>query len=300
MPHLPHLNLKGESLKIILIVLLGWSCFSFADASTKHLTEEFPPAFLLTFSGLFNSILLFVWILYKKGWKGFLSPNWKWLVARGICIAITATCVVNALALIPLADLYGITFTSPFLILILAYTLLKENVGWHRWLAVSIGFAGVFILIGPQFNTFNIGIIYALISTISISLGAIIIRKVGKSEYLPLFVLYPSLSMLIVNAPLAIEGITLPPFPVLLEFIANTSFVLIGQLLVTYAFTHAKETAGITPFVYVQIVWGVLFGYFIFGDIPTRATITGLILIIGAGLYMIYRERQLAKKHNIL
>ena len=291
---MPHL--KGESLQIILIILLGWSCFAFADTTTKYLSNDFSPTLILTFSGLFSGLGLIIWILFDKGWRGFLSPNWKWLIVRGACIAATATGVVNAVALIPLADLYGITFSAPFIAVCMAYLILKEQVGWHRWAAVTAGFIGVLILLGPQFSNFNIGLFYAFIATISIAVGTIVIRKIGKKEYLPLFILYPYIGILTVNLPLAIPDLEIPPTPYLWGFIANALFVLGGQLLVTHATAHAKSTASIAPFVYIQVIWGVIFGYFIFGNTPTYTTISGLVLIVSAGLYMIYRERQLRKQ----
>lgn len=290
-------SLQGESLKIIFIIMLGWSGFSFADATTKYITgtQGYDPATLLTFGSLVSTALIIIWILFDKGWRGFLSPNWKWLIARGASIAVTATAVVNAVALIPLADLYGITFSAPFISVFLAYTLLKEEVGLHRWLAVLAGFLGVFILAGPQFNTLNIGLLYAIAAAISIALGTIVIRKIGKNEYLPLFILYPYLGILTVNAPMALPNFELPPLPALYWFIANTVFVLGAQLCTTFGISNAKSIASIAPFVYLQVVWGTIFGFWIFGDIPTTPTIIGLTLIIGAGIYMIYRERQLSK-----
>ena len=290
-------HLKGESLRVILIILAGWSFFSFADISTKYLSTDFNAPLILTFSGLLATSILVLWILFDRGWKGFLSPNWKLLIARGACIGITATGVVNALALIPLADLYGITFSAPFISVCLAYTVLKEHVGWHRWLAVIIGFIGVIILLGPQFGAMNKGILYAVIATATIATGSIIIRKIGKNEYLPLFILYPYIGILTVNLPMAWPTLELPPAPAIWTFIANALFVLGGQLLVTHAIAHAKTIASVAPFVYVQIIWGVIFGYFFFAETPTSATIAGLILIVSAGLYMIYRENQLRKLH---
>ena len=290
-------HLKGESLRIILIILAGWSLFSFADITTKYLSTDFNAPLILTFSGLLATSILVLWISFDRGWKGFLSPNWKWLVARGACIGITATGVVNALALIPLADLYGITFSAPFISVCLAYTILKEHVGWHRWLAVVIGFIGVIILLGPQFGTMNKGILYAVIATTTIATGSIIIRKIGKNEYLPLFILYPYIGILAVNLPMALPTLELPPAPAIWIFIANALCVFGGQLFVTHAIAHAKTIASVAPFVYVQIIWGVIFGYFFFAETPTSATIAGLILIVSAGLYMIYRENQLRKLH---
>ena len=141
-------QLKGESLKIILISILGSSAFIFADTVTKYLSEEienFSAPLYLTITSIMSCILLFCWILYDKGWKGFLSAQWKWLVAQGICVGLIATLSVNAVALIPLTDLYSITFAAPFVAVSLAYILLKEEVGWHRWFCISLGLSLIHI-----------------------------------------------------------------------------------------------------------------------------------------------------------
>ena len=289
-------HLRGESLKIILIILLGWSCFTFGDTIAKHLTQNHSPALILTLGSVITVFSIILWILYDRGWRGFLSPNWKWLVARGITVAILATSVVNAFSLAPMADVYGITFSAPFIAVVMAYLILKEQVGWHRWLSVIVGFIGVFILLGPQFNDFNKGIMFAIIAAIATAVGTIIIRKIGNKEYLPLFILYPYIGIILVNAPMIDINISVSELPNLSTFLAYIIFILVAQLCITYGTAHAKSTASVAPFVYVQLIWGVIFGYFIFNDIPTLPTIAGLSLIVGAGLFMIYREQKLNKK----
>jgi drug/metabolite transporter (DMT)-like permease len=291
-------KLTGESLKIIMIIILGWSCFAFADTTAKYLSSEHAPKLILSFSGLFSGALLVIYILIDRGWRGFLSPNWKWLIARAACIAFTATGVVNAVSYIDLADLYGITFCAPFISVILAASLLKEEVGWHRWLAVIIGFIGVLVILGPSYSHMNMGIVSALIAALSIGLGTIVIRKIGNKEYMPLFILYPYAGILIVNLPLAWPTLEIPATPDLWGFIANAVFVMGGQLFVTYAIANAKSTASISPFVYIQVLWGTLFGYFLFGNVISATTALGLVLVIGAGLFMIYREQQLNRKNK--
>jgi len=288
-------HLKGESLKIIMIIMLGWTGFAFADATSKSLSTNYDPSLILLFSGLTSGLGLIIWIFLQRGWRGFLSPNWKWLMARGACIAVTATGVVNGVSYIPLADLYGITFSAPFITVILAVIFLREEVGTHRWISVILGFSGVLILLGPQFDQFNIGIAFAVAATISIAVGTIVIRKIGSSEYLPLFILYPYMGILVVNIPLSIPHIEPIAVQDLWWFISNSAFVLIGQLAVTYAIANAKSTASVAPFVYIQVIWGVLLGLMFFSEIPTTTTMVGLILVVIAGLYMIYRERQLSK-----
>lgn len=292
--------LAGESLKIILIILLGWSFFAFSDTTVKFASQSVSTPIILIFNGLISTIILTIWIATKKGIKGFLSPNWKWLLARSVCIAATATGIVNAVAHIPLADLYGITFAAPFVSVVLASTLLKEQVGWHRWLAVIIGFIGVFILAGPQFDHVNIGLLYAIMASVAIATGTIVIRKIGKNEYLPLFILYPSIGILLaggISAAFHINSDVMhwPDTGQLFTLTSISLLVMGGQFCTTYAIANAKATASIAPFVYSQIIWAVIFGYFLFGDKLQKPTIIGLALIIGAGLYMIYREQQLSK-----
>ena len=105
--------------------------------------------------------------------------------------------------------------------------------------------------------------------------------------------------MLMINTPIALPDILeigLPPFPNLVYLFANALFVLLGVICVSYGLAQAQSTASVAPFVYTQVIWGVVFGYIFFDDIPTTATIIGLLIVVGAGLYMIYREKQLGKK----
>lgn len=287
-------HLKGESPRIILIVLAGFSFFSFADMTSKALTQSYSPSFIVAFNALTIIPLICAWIYVKKGWRGFLSKNWKWLIARSICIGIVSTTIVNAFKHAPIADVYGLTFSAPFIAVCMAYFLLKESVGWHRWSAVIIGFIGVITLVGPQYDTLSVGIIFAAIAAIAIATGTIVVRKIGKDEYLPLFILYPFIGMAIINTPLSFQELHIPEAEFLWRFILNALFVFGGVIFTTYGISHAKSTASVAPFVYVQLIWGVIFGYFMFNDIPTLPTVAGLSLIVSAGLFMIYRERQLS------
>ncbi len=293
MPHLP--TLKGESLKIIAILILGWILFSFADASSKNLTQSYSAAYIVSITAMLNLFLVSLWILFKKGINGFKSKKWKWLVSRALLTGVISYCAVKALALIPIADVYGISFAAPFLTVILAVILLKEHVLWHRWLAVIVGFIGVVVLVGPQFETLNIGILYAIIATCCIAGSTIVIRIIGKEEYVPLLILYSFIGMVAVNLPITFNNMALPPTEDIGFFLLNSLLLLTGIICTTYGLSQAKSTASVAPFIYIQVVSGIILGYIFFGDIPTYATIAGLSIIVSAGLYMIYREQQLNK-----
>ncbi len=236
-------------------------------------------------------------MLWERGPRGFLSPEWKWFLFRGVLIGIVAFGVSNALSFIPIADVYGIMFSVPFLSVALSVLLLKEYVGRHRWLSIIIGFIGVLILVGPQYEALNIGLFYTSIAAISGAFSILVLRKIGKKHYMPLLILYSYLGVAAVNIPMALPDLVIPSAHSLYFFFAGSVLLLLGTCATTYGLAHARSTASVAPFIYIQAIWGVILGYIFFGDLPTPPTLIGLIIIIGAGIYMLYNEKQLGKKH---
>lgn len=293
--HLPHL---GESWPVIFMILLGWSSYSMADVSVKLLVNDYSIWQIMHIASGANILLLGGWLFFGHGLKGFIPEKIGWQMVRTAIVAVLALSIVNAFARIPIADVYGITFAAPFLTLILVSFFLKEPVGWQRWLTVIVGFIGVLIMAGPQFQDLNTGYLLALSAMICIGLSSFVLRKVGKKDPPALYGFYPIVAIFIITTPLALPVYQMPEIQDLWKFSLQILGIMGGQVFVSYATANAKETAAIAPFVYVQIIWGVLFGYFIFDDVLKPEALLGMSLIIGAGLYMIYRERQGKKLKN--
>jgi S-adenosylmethionine uptake transporter len=293
--HIPHL---GESWTIIAMTLIGWSCYSFADMSIKMLVSEYSIWQIMATGSGSATLVLGTWVLIKYGWRGFIPETIGWHIARTVIGAFTALTIVNALARIPMADVYGFTFSAPFFTLILIHFVLKEHVGWHRWSAVAVGFTGVIILAGPKFADFNIGYVLAFLAMITMALSTIVLRKVGKNDPPALYALYPLVAVFCIVFPLSYNELQAPQVNDLWKFAIQIGALIGGLVLVSMATVKAKQAAAIAPFVYVQIIWATLFGYFIFNDPLKPESLIGLPLIIGAGLYMIYREKKVKKIKN--
>jgi len=293
-----HISLKpsGESWSVIIMVLLGWTSYSMADVSVKLLSADYSIWQIMNTASGTSMVLLGLWLGFKYGIKGFIPEKIGWTALRTLIVTCLALSIVNAFARVPLADVYGITFAAPFLTLILVALFLKEHVGWQRWATVVVGFIGVLIMAGPQFKELNAGYLLALGAMIFIGLISFTLRKVGKSDPPALYGFYPIVSIFLVTTPLALPVYVMPESGDLWKFALQIGGIMGGQIFVSYATATARETASIAPFVYIQIIWGVIFGYFVFGDILKPEALIGMPLIIGAGLYMIYRERQLRKK----
>lgn len=288
----------NPALHAICLVTLGYSIFAFSDAITKWLTAGYGMSQILATSSFVGLFVTGTWIVRKKGWQGFKSPRLRWHIYRGICVSLISLSVVQAVSLTPLADFYAIIFLSPLTVLILSYFFLGEPIGAHRALAVITGFLGVLVLVGPQFGHLNLGIIITFMCMSFVSISVILIRKVGQ-DYLPLYGFYPALIIFTINAPMAVMEFTMPDLQGAIMFMLYAPLILMGQLILSVGFARAPETSVVTPFHYIQMLWGVILGYFLFSEVPSLATLAGSSLIIGSGLYLIWREHKLHKKKSV-
>ncbi len=282
-----------KNLAAIGLCVFGWTAFSLTDTASKWLSQDYPVSEVIALVSIPTLLISALWIIAAHGMRGFITPHFKWHMVRGFCVAATAFCVVHSLALIPLADFYGINFLAPLLVSLLSHLLLKEKIGWHRLSAICIGFGGVIILAGPQFNTYNTGILYAFGCVLFVCANSLILRKMSGEKILPLFALYPALWNIALNAPLMIPGFKMPEAADLLLFLAVGPLLLAALMTCSMGISRASETAVVMPFNYIQMIWGVLFGYILFHDAPNATTMAGAAIIIGSGLYVIWREHRI-------
>lgn len=280
------------TLKLILIAVAAWSCFVLTDTISKWLAQDFPVPQIIWISSLVGALVTGGLIVRTHGLRGLIPDNRKWHLVRTISVSATAFLVVSALAHIPLADFYGIVFLSPLVIALFAHIFLGEKAGLHRMIAIVVGFCGVLVLAGPQFHTFNVGLLFAFGAMIAISINALVMRKIRDEPVLLRLAFYPLILNTIIHLPLmAMDPNTAwPDTGSWLLLILITPLMLAALVGHSYAFAKAPEAAIIAPFHYTQMILGVILGFILFGDIPSTATITGSGIIIVAGLYMIWRE----------
>jgi S-adenosylmethionine uptake transporter len=202
--------------------------------------------------------------------------------------------VVSALGYLPLADFYGITFISPFVIALFSFVLLGERVGWHRIAAMAVAFAGVLVVAGPQFESHNVGMLWAFLAPIFLALNVLCVRKMGHNDPLALFAFFPFVGIALFNVGFVMPEYTLPETHHLWIFALATVSVMGGLIGTTVGFAKATESSVVAPFLYTQILWGVIVGFVLFNTMPTHTTFIGAGLVIAAGLYSFYREHKLA------
>jgi drug/metabolite transporter (DMT)-like permease len=209
----------------------------------------------------------------------------------------------SALARLPLADATAISFASPLITVALAALILKERVRIYRWSAVIVGFIGVIVMLIPQFDVNHyvaagaaaaaaIGSVLALLSAFFNSGTVIQTRRLVASEATSSIVFYFSLGITLSGAVTLPFAWQTPTGAELAMLITIGVFGGIGHIFLTESYRFATASV-VAPFDYTSMLWALLFGYWLFGELPSALVYVGGIIVAGAGLFVIWRERQL-------
>lgn len=261
------------------------------DAIAKWLTEAYPVGQVIGVRGIF--VLLLIYLFAKLGGRSaqLQVTNWPMQLLRALMIVLSTYAFIWALKLMAIADATAIAFAGPIATAALVVPFLGEHVGWRRWIAILVGFIGVLIMVKPTPETFSLVALLPLFATLCGSFRDIVTRKMHQTE--------TSLSMLMVGVALVtLSGFASYVFgdwrPIargdILLFLVSSLFVGAAQFLMIEAFRFS-EAGFVTPFKYTGMVWAVLIGYLVWGDIPDLWIVTGTVLVIGSGLYILHRER---------
>jgi drug/metabolite transporter (DMT)-like permease len=155
-----------------------------------------------------------------------------------------------------------------------------------------MAFAGVFVVVGPQYDTLGFGLVPAFICVVCSTVGVLLARRIGHKDPLPVYSFFPFLVILLVNAPFAQWDLIAAVSPEdIARFLGLGIFITIGHIGVPIAYAKAPQTSLVAPVFYTQILWGILYGAIFFDRLPTWMTLCGATLIISSGLYMLWMER---------
>src|SRR6202008_4085083 len=176
--------------------------------------------------------------------------------------------------------------------------LLREKIGWRRWSAVLIGFCGVLIALRPSAETLSWPAMIALAGSTSFAFLMLITRSLRAT---PDIVLASTqfIGTFTLGALMAPFGWIAPSFRSLGLFVLAGAISVSALMCVNRSLKLAPASV-VVPYQYSMIVWAVMFGYFVFGDVPRMATILGVVIIIGAGLYIFLRERKLGRGEAVV
>ena len=284
-----------DNLVGIGLMLLSMFVFSAVDTIAKVLTTDFHPLQIVWTRQLGLVAGVFV-MMALRGASLFETKRRKLQLARGLMAALSAALFITAINYVPLADAIAVTFVAPFVVTMFSALLLKEKVGIHRWSAVIVGFLGTLVILRPGFDGFEPALLLAVLAAVLFAFRQIISRYLSGSDKTETTVAYTALvAVMVLFIPLPFVWQTpVSGFHLLLMTIMAILAGL-GELLVIKALEVALAVV-VSPVHYTILIWGSLYGYFVFGDFPDYLTWIGAIIIILSGLYTLYRERKRAAR----
>lgn len=262
-----------------------------------------PAGQVVFFRSFFAMLPILVFLAWKRQLRtAFATKRPFGHMARGFIGVCSMGLGFFALARLPLADAITLNYAQPLIVVVFSSLILGEQIRMYRWGAVVIGLVGVVIISWPELTLLRsgsamddqqvIGVMAALAATVTSAVAAILIRNLVHSERTATIVLWFSLMASVIS---------LGSLPFGWEAISTTQAALlitagfcggIGQILMTAAYRHA-EISVVAPFEYTSIILAIVIGYVVFSDLPSLYMLVGGVIVVAAGLFIIFREHRL-------
>jgi drug/metabolite transporter (DMT)-like permease len=219
----------------------------------------------------------------------------KLQVTRSILLVLSTALNFVALRWLQLDEALSIIFTFPFIVAIISGPMLGEWLGWRRWSAIGFGFAGVLLITRPGLGGMHPAALLSLAATVCYSFYAVITRIVSRLDSNQTSLFYANFIGALVVLPV-IPFVWQPPANWVIAVMLTMTGVLgsTGHFFLIAGHKLAPASV-LSPFIYTQLIWVVILGYLVFDHVPTGWTIAGAAMVIGSGLYLLYRERQIGK-----
>ena len=271
--------------------------FSLMDVLVKW-SDAYPVGQVLFFRG-FCGIIPILFLIPRDRFLDFYKTTRPFLhFKRCLSGLIALVAIFIALRNLPLATVVSITFAAPIFTTIFSIFLLKEKVGLYRWLAVLVGFVGIIVITEPGFSSLNFYYIYPIIFCLGLSYVAIAIRKLSTTEPVWLISFFFSFSIAILGLLSLFQGWVMPNF---LDLFLLSMVGILGGLANLWLSQSYKysEVSLVTPLKYLALVFAIIFGYFIWSEVPTMKTLMGALLVILSSFIIFRREMILKNRLSV-
>ena len=280
--------------RLVGIALMSGAVALFAclDAMAKYLGGHMDPLQVtaIRYLSAFVLALIFSNPFTRPGLLKTTRPGLQ--IVRGLLMLLTTLFNFFAFRYLQLDEALAILFSTPFLVAIMAGPILGEWVGWRRWTAIAVGFFGVLVVIRPGLGGIQWAALLSVASAIFYAGYAIATRMIMRHDSGETTLLYANVVGVVIMLPILPFVWTAPPsaFDMML-LLAVGAFGSAGHFLLILAHDRAPASV-LSPFMYTQLLWAVTFGYLVFSNVPSQWTLAGAAIVVGSGLYLLYREQK--------
>jgi drug/metabolite transporter (DMT)-like permease len=279
----------------IVCMVIATILFSGASAASKWLVGVYPVGEVLCLRSFASLIAGAAMILPVSGLSAFVTHRPRDHLARGLSQSISQLCLLLAFSLMPLAGAVAINFSAPLFAALVSIIWLKEPAGFPRGAALVIGFVGVLIVTNPGTNSLTLGALFALTNAVMYGTVTVAVRGMTRTESANTLVIWQLAVLAFFHSFLLRFGWR-SPSAIDAAMLFGTGFTnAIGQWFWTKAL-HLAPAPAVTPFYYLMLVWALMFGFFIWGDVPSASLLVGSAIVVMTGLFLFLREARLQRQ----
>jgi drug/metabolite transporter (DMT)-like permease len=288
---------RSARLAGIALMLVSVCMFAFGDTLGKYIVATYSVGQLMLLRAC-AALALLAPLIWRQGGE-FRRMERPWLqLLRVLLSTFEIAAFFLATVYLPLADVVTYYLATPIFVTALSAIFLREQVGWRRWSAILIGFCGVLIALRPSAQSISWPAMIALAGSLAFSCSLLTTRLLRATPDIVLASAQFAGGLLfgLVVAPI---GWVTPTWGSLGLFFAAGAISVCALLCVNRSLKLAPASA-VVPYQYTMILWAVMFGYVVFGDVPSFPMALGAIIITGAGLYIFLRERKLGRTESVV
>jgi len=273
----------------IAYMIAATALFAGSSAVSKLLVVAYPVGEVLFSRCAVGLVCVAAFILPSTGLSVFHTEKLGSHVVRSVSQCASQTFILIAFSLMPLASATAINFSAPLFATVVAALLFKETVGPARWLALGIGFVGVLLVAGPGADTFQLGSLFALGNAVLYGSVTVGVRRMTATESTETLTIYQLLLLTCFFALSLPFGFVVPSWTDAAVMVFNGMGNALGQYWWTRAL-HLAPTSAVVPFNYFSLVWALILGFIIWGDIPTLPLLIGSAIVVASGLFLLWSE----------
>ncbi len=274
------------------LTLLATFCIVLMNTCAKMVSTGYGAVEMIFYRGIVALALLVPYMLATQPMTVFKTRRIGAHVYRSVIGNIGVGLVFQAYALLPMANTTALLFAAPLFVTALSPLLLKERVDAGRWAAVVVGFAGILLIARTSAGLLSDPVsLVGLGAALCIALVDMALRNLGSSENPLTTVFYFILGGVLLSAPYALPRFHLPQDHLLSWLLGIGVFAAIQQVAKTAAFRHC-EASFLAPYSYSSMVWAILFGWLLWGEVLTLSVILGTAVVIASNLFILRRARR--------
>ena len=305
-----------DSVTGIYLLSCGLFLFSIQDVIIKSFSDDYSILQIVFTRSVTAMTMIFAVMLVTVKPPAFrIHKPWP-ILLKGSCGFLSYLCYYMALTGLPLADAATITFTAPIMVTAMSVLLFRERVGWRRWVAVLVGFFAITLVVGPKGHINNAAVLLALGAAFAYAISTIVTRYIDSRDTAATAALYSMLSFLFWSIVCSLvvfifwheEVAGVGPQAFLLRDwktpgqVDQWLLVLLGMITTVGFYCLVKaymvsEFSAVAPFEYLYILWGTMFGFLLWREIPSLATMAGIGLLVASNLYILRREMALRARN---